>query len=45
MAQDEYLQFRHSKDKRRRDSGEKYQDSSKHRLNNIIKNNMTVLLK
>ena len=37
MAQDEYLQFRHSKDKRRSDSGEKYQESSKHRLSNIIK--------
>ena len=37
MVQDEYLQFRHNKNKKRTESNEKYQDSSKRRLSNIIK--------
>ena len=38
MAQDEYLQFQHSKEgKRHSNSHDKYQESSKHRLSNIIK--------
>ena len=37
MDKDNYLEFQHSKDKRRSDSGEKYQESSKRRLSNIIK--------
>ena len=37
MVQDEYLQFRHNKNKKRTESNEKYQDSSKRRLSNIVK--------
>ena len=37
MVQDEYLQFRHNKNKKRTESNVKYQDSSKRRLSNIVK--------
>ena len=37
MDKDNYLEFRHPKDKRHSNSNEKYQESSKHRLSNIIK--------
>ena len=37
MVQDEYLQFRHNKNNKRTESNEKYQDSSKRRLSNIVK--------
>ena len=37
MTKDDYVQFRHSKDNRHSNSNEKYQESSKHRLSNIIK--------
>ena len=37
MDKDNYLEFRHSKERRRSNSNEKYQESSKHRLCNIIK--------
>ena len=37
MDKDNYLEFRHNKDRRHGNSHEKYQESSKHRLSNIIK--------
>ena len=37
MDKDNYLEFQNTKDKRRSNSNEKYQESSKQRLSNIIK--------
>jgi hypothetical protein len=37
MTKDEYLQFQHSNGKRHSNSHDKYEESSKHRLSNIIK--------